>query len=150
MIAQIMLSLLLCSVLVYAWAEYRRSPVVALMSFVVTLAGLYFVWVPGHSTRLAEFAGVGRGVDLILYTWVAISLIVLLNLHLKLRAQLELITALARTIALANVGSRPAAEPRAAGGTSLPRLNEAMTSLPEPRLAEVDERRSRRTLGRSA
>jgi hypothetical protein len=150
MIAQVMLSLLLCGVLVYSWAEYRRSPVVALMSFVVSLAGLYFVWVPDHSTRLAEFAGVGRGVDLILYTWVAISLIVLLNLHLKLRAQLELITALARTIALANIGARPAAEPRTAGGASVPLLNEAMTSLPEPRLAEVDVRRSRRTLGRSA
>ena len=150
MIAQIMLSFLLCSVLVYAWAEYRRSPVVALMSFVVTLAGLYFVWVPGHSTRLAEFAGVGRGVDLILYTWVVISLIVLLNLHLKLRAQLELITALARTIALANIGARPAAKPRAAGDASVPLLNEATASLAEPRLAAIDERRSRRMLGRSA
>jgi small membrane protein len=155
MIAQILLSLLLCGVLVYAWAEYRRSPVVALMSFVVSLAGLYFVWVPGHSTRLAEFAGVGRGVDLILYTWVGISLIVLLNLHLKLRAQLELITVLARTIALAKIGSRPTEESRAAGSPSVPLLNkallnEAMTSAPEPRLGEVDERRSRRTPGRSA
>jgi len=150
MIAQLMLSFLLCSVLVYAWAEYRRSPVVALTSFVVTLAGLYFVWVPGHSTRLAEFAGVGRGVDLILYTWVAISLIVLLNLHLKLRAQLELITALARTIALANTGGWPAARPRAGGEASVPLLNEATVSLAEPRLATADERRSRRTLGRSA
>ena len=105
MIAQATLSLLLCCVLVYAWAEYRRSPAVALLSFVVSLVGLYFVWVPSHSTRVAEFIGVGRGADLILYLWVCISLIVLLNLHLKLRAQHELITALARTIALANVSS---------------------------------------------
>jgi small membrane protein len=103
MIAQSTLSLLLCSVLVYAWAEYRRSPTVALLSCVVSLVGLYFVWVPSHSTRVAEFIGVGRGVDLILYLWVCISLIVLLNLHLKLRAQHELITALARTIALENL-----------------------------------------------
>jgi hypothetical protein len=111
MIAQVILSLLLCSVLLYAWAEYRRSPVVALLSFGVTLAGLYFVWVPEHSTRLAEIVGIGRGVDLILYIWVSISLIVLLNLHLKLRTQLELITALARTIALANATARPADGP---------------------------------------
>jgi hypothetical protein len=150
MIAQIMLSLLLCSMLVYAWAEYRRSPVVALMSFVVTLAGLYFVWVPSHSTRLAEFAGVGRGVDLILYTWVGISLIVLLNLHLKLRTQLELITVLARKIALANIGSRPMEEPYAAGDTSGPQLNEAVASAPEPQPPQADGRRSRRTSGRSA
>ena len=56
---------------------------------------------PSYSTWLAEFVGIGRGVDLILYTWVGISLIVILNLHLKLRTQLELITILARKIALA-------------------------------------------------
>jgi hypothetical protein len=58
-----------------------------------------------HSTRLAELVGIGRGVDLILYTWVCISLIVLLNLHLKLRTQMELITTLARKIALADAQS---------------------------------------------
>jgi hypothetical protein len=103
MIAQALLSLLLFSVLVYAWAEYRRSPVVALLSVGAGFAGLYFVWVPSHSTLVAEFVGVGRGADLVLYLWVCISLIVLLNLHLKLRTQHELIPKLARTIAIANV-----------------------------------------------
>jgi hypothetical protein len=56
---------------------------------------------PEHSTQLAELVGIGRGVDLILYIWVCISLIVLLNLHLKLRTQMELITTLARKIAIA-------------------------------------------------
>jgi hypothetical protein len=108
MIAQILLSLLLCAVFLYAWIEYRRSPVVAFLSSMASLAGLYFVWVPSDSTRLAEFVGIGRGVDLILYTWVGISLIIILNLHLKLRTHLELITVLARTIALANPAAVPA------------------------------------------
>jgi hypothetical protein len=108
MIAQIFFSLLLCSVFLYAWIEYRRSPVVAVLSSIVALAGLYFVWVPSHTTRLAEFVGIGRGVDLILYTWVGISLLVILNLHLRLRTQLEMITVLARTIALANPIAAPA------------------------------------------
>jgi len=103
MIAQAILSLLLSGVLVYAWAEYRRSPVVASLSVAVSLAGLFFVWIPSESTRVAEFVGIGRGADLILYLWVCISLIVLLNLHLKLRTQQEMITKLARAIALANV-----------------------------------------------
>jgi hypothetical protein len=30
--------------------------------------------VPEHSTQLAELVGIGRGVDLILYIWVCISL----------------------------------------------------------------------------
>ncbi len=66
------------------------------------VTGLYFVWLPSHATWLAAQVGVGRGVDLILYVWVVISLIVLLNLHLKLRVQTELITVLARELAIAN------------------------------------------------
>lgn len=102
MIAQVMLSLLLAGILMYAWAEYRRSPAVAILAVLVATAGLYFVWFPAQSTRLAELVGIGRGVDLILYIWVCISLIVLLNLHLKLRTQMELVTELARKVALSN------------------------------------------------
>ena len=102
MIAQLILTALLFGVLLYAWSEYRRSPVIGNLSFLTALAGLDFVWVPSHATRLAEWAGVGRGVDLVIYIWVMISWILLLNLHLKMRAQLELITTLARTIAISN------------------------------------------------
>jgi hypothetical protein len=106
MIAQLVLSVLLAAILLYAWTEYRRSPAVALLSVFVATAGLYFVWFPAHSTWLAELVGIGRGVDLILYTWVCISLLVLLNLHLKLRTQMELITVLARMAAIAGA-ARP-------------------------------------------
>jgi hypothetical protein len=102
MIAQIVLSFLLGVVLLYAWAQYRRSPIVTILSCVVSLAGFYFVWLPSHATRVAEFVGIGRGADLILYVWACISFVVLLNLHLKLRSQQELLTQLARSIALAN------------------------------------------------
>jgi len=102
MIAQVVLSLLLGVVLLYAWAQYRRSPIVAVLACVVSLMGFYFVWLPSHATRVAEFVGIGRGADLVLYVWACISLIVLLNLHLKLRTQHELLTQLARSIALAN------------------------------------------------
>jgi small membrane protein len=100
MIAQVILSMLLAGVLIYAFSEYARSPAVAVLAALVTTAGLYFVWMPEHSTQLAELVGIGRGVDLILYIWVCLSLIVVLNLHLKLRTQMELITVLARKIAL--------------------------------------------------
>jgi hypothetical protein len=102
MIARLLLSVLLFAVMIYAWSEYRRSPVVGLASMLAGAGGFYFVWFPARASALAELAGIGRGVDLILYTWVAISLLILLNLHLKLRAQMELITALAREMALAD------------------------------------------------
>ena len=102
MIAQFILSILLGGILLYAWTECRRSPAVSFLSVVVATAGLYFVWVPSHSTQLAHWVGIGRGVDLILYVWVCISLILLLSLHLKLRMQMELVTMLARKLALAD------------------------------------------------
>jgi hypothetical protein len=102
MIAQTILTILLVGVVLYAGNERRRSPVVAWLSVVAAAGGLYFTWMPDHATRVAQWAGVGRGVDLVLYIWVCITLVVLLNLHLKLRTQMELITVLARTIALAD------------------------------------------------
>lgn len=105
MIAQFVLSVLLLGIVLYAWTQYRRAPVIGLLSMFAALTGLYFVWVPAHATWLAELVGIGRGVDLILYCWVVISLIVLLNLHLKLRAQMEVITVLARELAIANAHS---------------------------------------------
>jgi hypothetical protein len=38
-----------------------------------------------------------------IYVWIVISLLIFLNLHLKLRSQMELITDLAREIALLKV-----------------------------------------------
>jgi hypothetical protein len=111
MTAQIVLSILMAGVLLYAGNERRRSPVVAWLSIAAALAGLYFTWVPEHATFLAQWTGIGRGVDLVLYVWVSITLIVLLNLHLKLRTQMELVTVLARTIALEQARAQPARKP---------------------------------------
>jgi len=105
MIAQLILSILLACVLVYAWAQYRRSPFVAGASMIAALAGLYLVWAPEQSTAVAAFIGIGRGADLVLYLWVCISLNMLLSLHLKLRIQHETMTKLARAVALKNAVS---------------------------------------------
>src|SRR5262249_16993916 len=102
MIAQLLLTAMLFAILLYASMTYRQAPIIGLLSVAAAFGALYFVWVPSHATRLAELVGIGRGVDLILYIWVGMRLIMLLNLHLKLRAQLELITLLARKIAIAD------------------------------------------------
>jgi hypothetical protein len=102
MIAQIGLSILLAGIMIYAFTQYARAPAIGLVALLVAAAGLYFVWLPEQATWLAAHVGIGRGVDLIIYVWVVISLLVMLNLHLKLRSQMELITALAREVAIAN------------------------------------------------
>jgi hypothetical protein len=134
MIAQVVLSLLLGIVLLYAWAQYRRSPIVTILSCVVSLMGFYFVWLPSHATRVAEFVGIGRGADLVLYVWACISLVVLLNLHLKLRTQHELLTQLARSIALANATLPD--EARASEPSRISAVTEGKTSQPQYRLAD--------------
>jgi small membrane protein len=111
MTAQIVLSVLMGGVLLYAGNERRRSPVVAWLSIAAAMAGLYFTWMPEHATFLAHWTGIGRGVDVVIYVWVCITLIVLLNLHLKLRTQMELVTVLARTIALAEALAQPIRKP---------------------------------------
>jgi hypothetical protein len=78
--------------------------------------------------------------------WACISFVILLNLHLKLRTQHELLTQLARSIALAN-----ATLPEDASSSSLQRmssLTEAQTSQPRYRLA--DGPRSGQTADQSA
>jgi hypothetical protein len=102
MTAQLVLSILLGAVLLHGWTQLRRSPLVAWMSLIAAVGGLYLVWVPTHTTEIAGLLGIGRGADLIMYLWVCISLNLLLSLHLKLRRQQETITKLVRHVALAN------------------------------------------------
>ena len=106
MIAQFLLTGLLAAIMVYGWTQYRRSPVIAIFSTGAAAVALYLVWMPSHATFLAESVGIGRGVDLVIYIWVVISLLMFINLHIKLRAQMELITKLARSIAIASASPR--------------------------------------------
>lgn len=102
MIAKLLLTSLLCVIMLYAGREIRRAPIIGVSSLVVALASTYLVWNPSHASEIAHIAGIGRGVDLVIYLWVVISLLVMLNLHVKLRLQMELITALARRNAIDN------------------------------------------------
>jgi hypothetical protein len=69
--------------------------------YALTAAGLYFVWAPEQTTRIAHLVGVGRGADLLFYCWLLASLIVMFNLHIKLNEQLQMLTDLARALSLA-------------------------------------------------
>ena len=119
MVASILLSTLLLAILIYAWSEQRRAPLVAAGTMVIVICGLYLVWFPSQANVLAEVAGVGRGADLILYLWVLISLLIVFNLHLKLRAQMELLTELAREMALLRTELNSQGKPSGDGGAPL-------------------------------
>lgn len=100
MIAQLLLAGLLAATFLYASIAYRSSRLVGLLAMAAVVVGLFFVWFPDESTELAGLIGIGRGVDMITYIWIVVSFIVFLNIHLKIREQTELITRLARHLAL--------------------------------------------------
>ena len=100
MIAQILFTLVLLGVVLIAFAQLARLPLIGGAVICVALFGIWLVWMPEEATRIAHFVGVGRGADLVMYMWVLISFSVWLVLYLALRDQLHLITALAREIAL--------------------------------------------------
>jgi hypothetical protein len=100
MIAQLLFTALLTTISLMAFGQLRQIPLVGVAVICAALFGIYLVWMPDQATLIAHLIGVGRGTDLVLYVWVMISSAVLLILYLKSRAQFEVITALARAIAL--------------------------------------------------
>lgn len=100
MIIKLILSAALVGIGLYALSQRRTTRLFHGLMVLLVVAGGYFVWFPDHTTRIANALGVGRGADLLLYCWVVISLLLIVSLHLRLRRHLELITDLARRMAL--------------------------------------------------
>jgi len=113
MTIRVLLTLGLLATVCYALSQRARSRGIAAAMVGIALLGIYFVWLPEQANDLAHLLGVGRGADLVLYCWIVTSLIVALNQHLVSRANLRLITGLAREMALARPLVPPEAPDRA-------------------------------------
>ncbi|MEO0030345.1 MAG: hypothetical protein RIS94_103 [Pseudomonadota bacterium] len=94
------MTILLGGVVLYAWLAMARVRFIGLLFGLLASGGLYFVWFQGQANKLAHLAGIGRGVDLFIYIWIAVSLLAILNVHLVVRLQSEKITALVRRLAI--------------------------------------------------
>jgi len=108
---QILLTLGLLGALVYASVQQVAPRPVTLAFAAVVILGVYFVWMPDHTTVIAQWLGVARGTDLLIYIWILISIFVGVNLHLKIRSARAEITELARAMALASAQAPPASRP---------------------------------------
>lgn len=100
---QWLLTFTLALVALFALREWRVSRLVGLGLLSIAAAGVLFVWMPRVADDIAHMFGVGRGADLVLYMYCAFSFLLVLNMSLKLRQQQEMLTQLARHIALAGV-----------------------------------------------
>jgi hypothetical protein len=94
----LVVSLLLC--LFYAFLQRGRSKLVSYAIAGTSIAGIYFVLLPAHTSDLARWMGVGRGADLVFYCWIVISLIVSMNLQFRILNLKEMVTELTRELAL--------------------------------------------------
>lgn len=84
----------------YGWLQRKISFAVGAGLPLVCALGILLVLQPDLSNRAARAMGVGRGVDLILYLWVVVTLLLLANVHFRLRSQRAMITTLTRDLAL--------------------------------------------------
>jgi len=84
----------------YGWRQRRISPVIGLLTPAICIVGIVLVIEPQWSTQLARLFGVGRGADLVLYVWTAISILLLANTHFRLRSYQEMLTVLTREVAI--------------------------------------------------
>lgn len=109
---KLFLSLLGLIVIAHGAREWRHSRLVGLALIVCSVAAGVLVWLPALSDQLAHLAGVGRGADMILYCYSAISFIMILNLGLKQRDLHRSITQLARHIAISNPDRQSTEPPR--------------------------------------
>jgi len=92
---------MLALLVLYAFGQRRRSGPLSYGIMLAATAGVVLVIFPSLSTTIANAVGVGRGTDLILYVFMLIVFATIANLHLRMRAQAEVVTLLAREIALA-------------------------------------------------
>ena len=84
----------------YGWRQRSLSPIVGFLTPMTCMVGIVLVIRPDWSSDAARLLGVGRGADLVLYIWTAISILVLANIHFRLRAQHAMITLLTRQITI--------------------------------------------------
>lgn len=84
----------------YGIREWRHSRLVGLSLISISIICSTLVWTPHLADVIASAVGVGRGADMVLYCYSAISFIMILNLGLKQRELRQSITELARHIAI--------------------------------------------------
>lgn len=117
MIISVVLSAMMLAALAAGLALRRRAPALGIALAMAAAAGLYFVWMPDHLSAVANAMGVGRGTDLLLYLWVALTMLAFAGVVLELRYLRRQLTLLARELALQR--ARDAAWNRSDGGSPL-------------------------------
>lgn len=102
MIIQLILTCFFLGLVIYGLISIQRSQAIAYFLIALSVCGLFFVWQPEVANSLAHAFGIGRGADLLLYSWFLVSSSIMLLLNIKANKLHQELTDLARSIAINN------------------------------------------------
>ena len=100
MIIQFILTGILLCTLFFALLRREKAPLIALLIILFSCGGILLVIIPSIAQALATKVGISRGVDLVTYLFMAIMLMVILDIYLRIQAMLEILTAVVRHTSL--------------------------------------------------
>lgn len=109
MVIQILITLIAIIVALKAITQFRRhvlagAPMIAWIIFWITITIL--VWLPDMTDRIAALLQVGRGADAIMYISLIAIFYLLFRIFVRLEKTEQLVTLLARAIALIDNDTR--------------------------------------------
>jgi len=100
MIVQILLTICFIGLAFCCWLRMGRVRVFASILTLICLVGVHFIWFPDNLTMVANWIGVGRGADLLLYIFLTFVMFEFLVIRIREKERLELFTQLVRRIAI--------------------------------------------------
>jgi hypothetical protein len=100
MIVKLALSALFLALACVGIVQRKEARRIGLAIVLLSAAALAAIWNDTAVTRLANWVGVGRGTDLILYIWIPISLAFAMLLYVRVVALEHMLTQLCRHIAI--------------------------------------------------
>ena len=103
MIIQFVLVAILLVVFFFAILRKTHAPLVAMAMMGLSCAGIVCVIFPSIAQNLADTVGVSRGVDLVVYVFMAMMMVVILDLYLRWQSSLEALASVVRHISIQEV-----------------------------------------------
>ncbi len=100
MIIQPILTVLLLGIFFFVLIQHHSGRLLRPAVAIAVAVGIFFTWMPEFSNKVANYLGIGRGADLILYIWIVLSMLALASLYITFNKQERQITHLTRALAL--------------------------------------------------
>ena len=103
---------------IYVYFKFHSAIADAVLLLLFIATGIFFVFFPGLTTKVANRLGVGRGTDLVLYLCIIFFLFVVLRLYARIRKLEQTVTKIVRDNSIRSVNSKEIQETGEGGVTN--------------------------------